>query len=113
MLQKLHAVPIDDKSRYAERSSFLQQLGESGLEPGVPPIGLEDEYRAGHQAYKNARAAEIRHDEIAAAIWPQGAIGWTSLIGSYFLTACLVAYLATYGLPGQRLERAAGEQALP
>ena len=99
LLQKLKSLATPGNGCSSDRDSALAQLGESGLEPGVPPIGLEGLYYEGHQAYKEARAAEIRHDEIANAIWPGSAIGWFSMITSYFLTTFLFMVLLAYLAP--------------
>lgn len=98
ILQKIRTISPDDKTRAKERAVWLAKLGELWLEPDVPPFDseLEDPYRDGRQAYMDARVADVRHNELAAAVWPRNAIGWASLIASYVFTISLVIYLSTY-----------------
>ena len=95
LLQKLNSLPAGDR----EREAVCEELGTSGLETGVPLLGMEAEYALGRRAFEAARRAERRHDELAARIWPASVIGRIALAGSYPLTVGAAVLLFAYLYP--------------
>lgn len=102
-IQKIRSLPGSAPGR----AEALEQHGLSGLETGVPLLGLESAYREGRQALDVARRAERDHDAVAARIWPHGPLGWTALVLNYLLTLAAAVLLAAYLAPGMVPERLA------
>lgn len=97
---RLKTIP---ESQTVLREQLLAEIGELGLELGVPPLGLEEGYNAGHQAYQRLQQVEYAHDETAYRLVPHSPLGWFALFVSYLLTGWLllwlVASLTTMPLP--------------
>jgi len=103
LLQKLNGLPAGDR----EREVVFEELGTSGLETGVPLLGMEAEYAEGRRAFEAARTAERRHDAVAARIWPAHVIGRIALVVNYLLTLAAAILLFAYIYPNVVPERLA------
>ena len=79
----------------------LATLGEMGLEPGVPLLGLEEDYQAGHDAYRRCRQAELDHDAAAYRLLPHSALGWFALLSSFVITPLAALLLFAFCFPNR------------
>ena len=96
LLDRLKTIPERNRE---ERAKVLMEMGELGLEPGVPPLGLEDGYAAGHQAYQSVRKVENAFDQTANQLLPHSALGWFALLFNYVITISLAILLVAYVAP--------------
>lgn len=94
------AVAADKRARPAA----MEQLGHSGLEVGVPPLGLESEYTEGRDARAAAAAVERAHANLVTSLWPSSVVGWIALginsVAVVFGLLLLWAWVAPGSAPG-------------
>jgi len=87
-----------------DRPAAMVELGRSGLETGVPPLGLEREYTDGRTARAVAEEVERSHTRLVTSLWPSSLIGWVALGVNYVAVAfgllLLWAWLAPTSAPG-------------
>lgn len=88
----------------SERPAAMIELGRSGLETGVPPLGLEREYADGRSTRAAAEQVERSHARLVTSLWPSSLIGWVALGINYVAVAfgllLLWAWLAPTSAPG-------------
>lgn len=87
-----------------ERPAAMEQLGQSGLEVGVPPLGLEGEYADGRAARDAVEEVEASHRYLVTNLWASSLVGWVALGVNYVAVAfgllLLWAWLAPASAPG-------------
>lgn len=102
VLQRLEALdlptvaparPEEQAGRQHERRQLQEQLGDNGLEAGVPLLAVEQVHQRAAAVRVRGQALERSRAGLASRIWPSSLPGWVTLLCSYAITAAAVVLL--------------------